>query len=159
MKCHCHLCLPPASNKKIGKYLEEELHVTPDGSPPVGPPQPQGSVSSVLVDRFKLAWAAAPVRPPAAARAALGGCGRPPTRSCEGCARYSGVGLQPPFSLRRRLAPVAALPRNSDGTASTGQTGPYDGPPSAGNSIGAEGRHLPAIVQPPSACHITIGLS
>ena len=91
LKCHDSLCLPPASYQEFGKYLEKELHVTPDAE---------------QFSRESHWWI--PESPPGAAVGApvrAGGRARPPARRSEGCARYAGVGLQPPPSLRRQVLP------------------------------------------------------
>ena len=71
MQWHGRLGLPPASNQEFGKYLEKELHVTPDAAPfsgeshwwtPESPPAVLGGSAAT----------AAAARPPAAARATLG---------------------------------------------------------------------------------------
>ena len=71
MQWHSSLGLPPASNQEFGKYLEKELHVTPDAAPfsgeshwwtPESPPAVLGGSAATV----------AAAQPPAAARATLG---------------------------------------------------------------------------------------
>ena len=70
LKCQNSLGLPPASNQEFGKYLEKELHVTPDEAPFSGESHWWTPESPFAVLGESAATAAE--HPPATARALLG---------------------------------------------------------------------------------------